>query len=91
MIDRNDDGLYIGGMKVKTSVTLSQQVLKDIDRHIQGYTSRSEFIEAATRSFIVELEQKKIGQRDLELINQYAESLNSEAEDVLGYQLLFSS
>ena len=74
-------------MKVKTSVTLSQQVLEDIDRHIQGYKSRSEFIETATRSFIIGLEQKKTEQRDLALINQYAESLNSEAEDVLSYQI----
>jgi len=33
------------------------------------------------------LERKETEQRDLEIINRYADSLNAEAEDVLTYQV----
>ena len=74
-------------MKIKTSITLSDEVLKAIDSHIGDYKSRSEFIETATKKFILILERKKAEQRDLEIINRCADSLNSEAEDVLTYQV----
>lgn len=74
-------------MKIKTSITLSADVIKAIDLHIGKFRSRSEFIEAAARKFIVQLEREKAEQRDLEIINSSADSLNAEAEDVLGYQV----
>jgi metal-responsive CopG/Arc/MetJ family transcriptional regulator len=74
-------------MKVKTSVTLSEELLKAIDRHQSGYNSRSEFLEAAARSFLVGLIRKKTERRDLEIINRHADELNAEAEDVLAYQV----
>ncbi len=74
-------------MKVKTSITITDEVLKDIDLHIGEYRSRSEFIETAVRKFIVQLKRKKAEQRDLELINRNSDYLNAEAEDVLTYQV----
>jgi metal-responsive CopG/Arc/MetJ family transcriptional regulator len=74
-------------MKVKTSITLTDELLKAIDLHIGEYRSRSEFIETATRKFIVQLIRKKAEKRDLELINRHSDSLNAEAEDVLNYQV----
>jgi len=74
-------------MKIKTSITLSDEVLKAIDLHIGEYKSRSEFLETAARKFIVQLARKEAEQRDLEIINRRADSLNSEAEDVLTYQV----
>ncbi len=74
-------------MKVKTSVTLSSEVLKAIDLYIGGYRSRSEFIETATRKFLAELARKEAERRDLELINRHSDFLNAEAEDVLTYQV----
>jgi len=75
-------------MKVKTSITLSEEILKAIDLHIGGYRSRSEFLETAARKLIAELVRKEAERRDLEIINRHADSLNAEAEDVLTYQIL---
>ena len=74
-------------MKVKTSITLSDEILEAIDLHIGEYRSRSEFLETAVRQFIAQLARKKAERRDLEIINRHADSLNAEAEDVLTYQV----
>ena len=74
-------------MKIKTSITLSNEVLKAIDLYIGEYRSRSEFIETAARKFIAQLARKEAERRDLELINRHLDSLNAEAEDVLTYQV----
>jgi len=39
-------------MKVKTSISLSEDVLVAVDRRSGRYGSRSEFIEAAIRMFL---------------------------------------
>ena len=74
-------------MKVKTSITLSDEIIKAIDLYIGEYKSRSEFLETAARNFIAQLVRKEVEQRDLEIINRNADSLNAEAADVLTYQL----
>jgi metal-responsive CopG/Arc/MetJ family transcriptional regulator len=74
-------------MKVKTSITLSRELLRAIDRYQSGYNSRSEFLEAAARSFLARLEREKAERHDLEIINRHADELNAEAEDVLAYQV----
>ncbi len=74
-------------MKVKTSITLSNELLKAIDLYVGAYRSRSEFLEIAARKFIAQLERKKAEQRDFEIINKCSDSLNAEAEDVLSYQV----
>ncbi len=74
-------------MKIKTSITLSNEVLKAIDLHIGEYRSRSEFLEMAVRKFIAQLALKEAERRDLEIINRRADSLNAEAKDVLTYQV----
>ena len=86
-VDRYHIWGYVGGMKVKTSVTLSDELLKAIDLHIGAYRSRSEFLEIAARKFIAKLVQKEAEKRDLEIINKLSDSLNAEAEDVLSYQV----
>ena len=68
-------------MKIKTSITLSDEVLKAIDLHIGEYKSRSEFLEMAARKLIAQLAQKEADQRDLEIINRRADLINAEAED----------
>lgn len=73
-------------MKIKTSITLSDEIIKAIDLHMRTYRSRSAFIETACH-FIEQLKKKEAEQRDLEIINQCSDTLNDEAEDVLGYQV----
>ncbi len=74
-------------MKVKTSITLSNEVMETIDQYIGEYRSRSEFLEIAARKYIAQLIRKEAERRDLEIINLNADSLNAEAMDVLTYQL----
>ncbi len=74
-------------MEIKTSITLSDEILEAIDLHIGGFRSRSEFLETAARKFIAQLARKEAERRDLEIINRHADSLNAEAEDVLTYQV----
>jgi metal-responsive CopG/Arc/MetJ family transcriptional regulator len=74
-------------MKIKTSITLSEDLLKAIDEYRGDYKNRSEFIENAVRAFVTQLIQRKQDAKDLEIINQHADSLNREAADVLTYQV----
>lgn len=73
-------------MKIRISITLSRELLETVDQLSQQYKSRSAFIESALSSFTAQLIRQERDQRDLEIINQYADELNREAEDVLGYQ-----
>ena len=74
-------------MKVKTSITLSEDLLKTINEFSAEYKNRSELIEDAVRAFIVQLIRRQHDARDLEIINQHADHLNKEAADVLTYQV----
>jgi metal-responsive CopG/Arc/MetJ family transcriptional regulator len=74
-------------MKVKTSITLSEDLLKTIDEYTGEYKNRSEFIEDAVRAFITQLIQRQQDAEDLKIINQHADRLNREAADVLTYQV----
>ena len=78
---------YFCSMKVKTSITLSEDLLKAIDEYTGEYKNRSEFIEKAIQSFIRQLIRRQQDARDLEIINQRADYLNREAADVLTYQV----
>lgn len=74
-------------MKVKTSITLSGEVLSLIDQHQAEFRSRSEFLERAARALLAHLARTEAERRDLEIINQHADQLNAEAKDVLAYQV----
>jgi len=73
-------------MKVKTSITLSDELIQSIDQYGQTYKNRSDFIEAAIRAFITQIIRSQQNARDVEIINRNAERLNEEASDVLAYQ-----
>lgn len=74
-------------MKVKTSITLSEDILKAIDKFSGRNQNRSEFIENAVRSYISQIIRDQQNAKDLEIINRHAERLNKEALDVLSYQV----
>ena len=73
-------------MKQKTSITLSSDLLKEIDRSAGRGASRSEFIENVLREHFKARIQEALNARDAELINAHADYLNREMEDVLKYQ-----
>lgn len=75
-------------MKEKTSVTLSKEVLAGVDRAAGSKQSRSAFIEAVLLRYLRDEAKAARDAREIELINQHADELNAEAEDVLRYQVL---
>ena len=73
-------------MKEKTSITLSKEVLKGVDRMAGSKQSRSAFIETVLTRYLRKQARAQVEARDLELINQAADELNTEVEDILRYQ-----
>ncbi|MFP4392104.1 MAG: ribbon-helix-helix domain-containing protein [Desulfohalobiaceae bacterium] len=74
-------------MKVKTSITLSKDLVEKMDSLAGTYGNRSALIEKALRNLIAAQEKLHRDSSDLQIINQQAEALNSEAKDVLSYQV----
>jgi metal-responsive CopG/Arc/MetJ family transcriptional regulator len=72
-------------MKVKTSLTLSEDVLKRIDERAEG--NRSEWIERVVREQLRKLERDEIGRRDMEIYNRLAEELSDRLPDILEDQI----
>ncbi|HWY71479.1 MAG TPA: hypothetical protein VNX88_22620 [Terriglobales bacterium] len=73
-------------MKEKTSITLSTEVLADLDRLGGKRRSRSALIESILRYYLKQKERSRLHARELERLNEAAERLNEEAADVLEYQ-----
>jgi metal-responsive CopG/Arc/MetJ family transcriptional regulator len=72
-------------MKVKASVSLSENLIKMIDR-LPGDQNRSEVIEEALILYFKNRKAIKRDQDDLEQLNSKSQALNEEADDVLGFQ-----
>lgn len=70
-------------MKLKTSITLPDELLRRIDR---ADSNRSAFLEKAARQYLAQLEKQMRDARDAEILNTRADRLNREALDVLDYQ-----
>lgn len=73
-------------MKVKTSITLSQEVLAAIDAITGSAGSRSAVIERALRAYMRRRARAAERARELARLNRAADRLNAEAADVLAYQ-----
>jgi len=80
------DGGMIGSMRVKTSVTIDERVLKGIDKATTRTRSRSRVIEDAAREFLARRARAARESRDREILDASADALNREMEDVLAYQ-----
>jgi len=72
-------------MKVKTSITLSSDLLTELDK-IAPEGGRSDLIEKAVWRYLELANRELRNHRDLELLNASAELLNSEALESLSFQ-----
>ncbi len=72
-------------MKVKTSITLSDDVLRDIDQLAQQ-SSRSEVIERVLREWLVGRARALRDARDSERMERNFATYNEEIGDILSYQ-----
>ena len=73
-------------MKVKTSVTLDEALLRALDKVARNGKSRSQIIEDATRLYLSARARAAREARDLAILNAAADDLNAEMDDVLAYQ-----
>lgn len=86
-IAKTDQIEYKGSMKIKTSITLSSDLLKTLDRMERGSKNRSRLIEEAVIFFLAQKKRARRDAKDLKIMNEEAESINQEAEDALTYQV----
>jgi metal-responsive CopG/Arc/MetJ family transcriptional regulator len=76
-------------MKIKTSITLSEDLLREIDARVEAQgRSRSEFIEEAVRAFLAHADRLTLQAREAALLREHAAALNAEMADILEYQAL---
>jgi metal-responsive CopG/Arc/MetJ family transcriptional regulator len=73
-------------MKEKTSITLSSDILAQVDRNAGTKASRSAFIEGVLREYFKVKVREAINARDLELINANSDYLARESQDLDAYQ-----
>ena len=73
-------------MKAKTSLTLSEDVVKSLDKLAGAELSRSAFIEKILRDFLNRRAQARRDARDVAAINRHAAQLNAEMSDTLSFQ-----
>jgi metal-responsive CopG/Arc/MetJ family transcriptional regulator len=76
----------VGGMRVKTSVTIDAGVLKALDKVTSRTRSRSRIIEDAAREYLARRAKSVREARDLAILNDSASALNKEMDDVIAYQ-----
>lgn len=75
-------------MKIKTSVTLSEEVIALIEKNLKESENRSKFIESAVIYYLEHYQKTLRDSRDLAILNERYTRLNDEAEEVLEYQEL---
>lgn len=73
-------------MKLKTSLTLSEDLLVAVDRLAGPGASRSAFIESVLWDFLARKRDERRREREIQRINRQAQTLNAEMADVLGFQ-----
>ncbi len=74
-------------MKVKTSITLSDYLLKEIDNILGDSGNRSIFVENTLTYYLKTKRRESRDKKDLEILNKNHSLLNKEAEDALEYQV----
>lgn len=74
-------------MKIKTSITLSEDLLKSLDGLTKEFKNRSDIIEQAVREFIHKRTKELRDEKDRQILNARSHELNDEASDVLSYQM----
>lgn len=73
-------------MKLKTSLTLSEDLVEALDKLAGPDVSRSSFIEDILRDFVDGRAQERKNAREVAALNRQAAKLNAEMKDVLAFQ-----
>ena len=78
---------YLYRMTVKTSITLSEETLKAIDREVAPGSNRSRLIETALREWLAGRAKAARDERELRLLNRHAADFNRETAEALEFQV----
>lgn len=73
-------------MRMKTSITLAEETVRELDEVAGPGANRSRVIEEAVVEYLDRRRRERRDARDLEILNRNATALNREVEDVLSYQ-----
>jgi metal-responsive CopG/Arc/MetJ family transcriptional regulator len=73
-------------MRRKTSITLAEETVRELDEVAGRGANRSRVIEEAVVEYLDRRRRERRDARDLEILNRNATALNREVEDVLSYQ-----
>lgn len=73
-------------MKVKTSLTLSEELVATLDKFAGPKVSRSAYIERILQDFVDRRAQARKNAREVATINRHAAQLNAEMSDALAFQ-----
>ena len=74
-------------MKVRTSITLSKDLIQELNKLLGQSRNRSAFVEQVLRDFLATSARQIDAAKELEILNRHADELNEEATDVLSYQV----
>ena len=73
-------------MKIKTSLTLSEELVATLDKLAGPKTARSAYIERILQEFVDRRAQARKDAREIAAINRHAAELNGEMADALSFQ-----
>jgi metal-responsive CopG/Arc/MetJ family transcriptional regulator len=76
-------------MKLKTSLTLSEDLLEQVDKLAGPNVSRSSFVERVLRDYVEGRAQVRRQARETAALNRHASKLNAVMEDVASFQADF--
>lgn len=74
------------GMRLKTSITLAEETVRELDEVAGRGANRSRVIEEAVVEYLDRRRRERRDARDLEILDRNATALNREVGDVLSYQ-----
>ncbi len=75
------------GMRLKTSITISEDTVASLEELTREGLSKSRIIEIAVAELLARHRRRRRDQVDREILDRRADVLNREVEDILGYQL----
>ena len=78
--------------KIKTSVTISKDLWKEVDSFAKDFRNRSEIFEIALQEYLPKLKQKSqkrklTDEEEIEIMNRYADEHREEILENLEYQI----
>lgn len=73
-------------MKQKTSITLSPETIRAVDKLCGKTANRSRIIEQAVIEYLERRGREQRESRDRAVLDAVADDLNREMDDILGYQ-----